>query len=257
VFLTVTVAAGVAQAQAPGEAPPATVPAAPVPSAAALAEYRDNVIFFSEEEWAEVLVYGHGHGPAHVPMLHGHHHRHLMTGRVTIRRTVHAMRGELRENIDGPGFYDIVGRPDLAARYRSRRKLGTVGGIVVMGVGVGATAYGVMRIFDHELVDLGCDPSSPGWDACLERERAARDEADRKLHIGIGIGVAGIIVISGGYALWRKLRRDPYSEHTRRGLADRHNRLLRERLGIPELRAVSVQPVLGATGAGVALSATW
>jgi hypothetical protein len=244
VFASILTAASAAKAQEPTEAPtpPATPAAAapgpaaaPSPSRAAKAEYRDNVIVFSEEEWAEVHL-------DRTPFS--------TTGRVDIHRELHAMRGERREDIDGPAFYELVGRPDLADAYRTRRKV-RIAGLVTSGVGAAVAVYGLVSFATAEDHTAACDWERPDYHDCFKAGMDA-DHAEtmgniRTIGVGMGIAVVGGLV-------WRFVAKDPVDNDTRRGLAAVYNRELRERLGIPEVSRVEVNPYASASGGGIAIT---
>lgn len=246
IILAVTLAAtSTAMAQAPMEMPapgatssdPAAVaPAAPpAPSSAAKAEYRDNVIVFSEEEWAEI---------------HLNRTPHYSTGHVEFHQELHAMRGERRENIDGAAFYELVGRPDLADGYRTRRKV-RIAGLVTAGVGVGVMLYGLASFATAENHTAACRSESPDYHECFKAGMDA-DHAEamgnfRTMFFGMGVSAIGSLV-------WYYVAKEPVDNDTRRGLADVYNRELRERLGIPEVTRVEVNPYATVTGGGVAIS---
>ena len=193
------------------------------------------MIVFSEEEWAEI---------------HLNRTPHFTTGRVDIHRELHAMRGERRENIDGPAFYELVGRSDLADAYRTRRKV-RIAGLVTAGVGAAVTIYGFARFVSADDRTDACRFEDPAYFDCLEAGRDA-DQVEargnlRTMALGMGISVIGGLV-------WHYVAKEPVDNDTRRGLADVYNRELRERLGIPELARVEVNPYATATGGGVAIS---
>lgn len=240
--------ASAAKAQAPTEAPPPPAappevvpmappapPVAPSPSSAAKAEYRDNVIVFSEEEWAEVHL-------DRTPFS--------TTGRVDIHQELHAMRGERRENIDGPAFYELVGRPDLADAYRTRRKV-RIAGLVTSGVGVAVAVYGFVSLATAEDHTAACDWDRADYHDCFKASMDA-DHAEtmgnfRTIGLGMGIAVVGGLV-------WRFVAKEPVDNDTRRGLAAVYNRELRERLGIPDVSRVEVNPYASASGGGIAVT---
>lgn len=254
-FVCITlVVASTAAAQAPVATSPPSSPAAieaapapdavagpavdPTPSSTAKAEYRDNVIVFSEAEWAEI---------------HLNRTLDVTSGRVDIHRELHAMRGERREDIDGPAFYELVGRPDLADAYRARRKL-RMASLVAVGVGTAVTVYGLVSFASATNHAAACRSDRPDYfdcfDAGMEADHAAAMTNVRTMAFGMGISVVGGLV---RYFV----AKEPVSNETRRGLADVYNRELRERLGIREVSHVEVDPYATSTGGGLAVSGSF
>jgi hypothetical protein len=150
-------------------------------------------------------------------------------------------QGKYRKQIDGPEFYEIVGRPDLADEYRGTRNLRTGlmigGGVLTLG-GLGVAMSSLFK--DCDLDDTACE--------------------DSVTNMLIAGGVAGGVGLIGTY-IAMAINPHPVEPAEARRLADEYNQRLKKELGLAA-RDVDAGPQLRAGlaafpgGGGVSLSGT-
>lgn len=169
-------------------------------------------------------------------------------GSVSSTREWYAHRGELQVRLDEPRFYELVGRPDLAATYRARhdRAIGyaTASGVLL----VASAALGVKAIWTA---------AHPDASRCGEFDFACHVAADdaavdhaKPYAIATGLAFAGMAAtMLASFHYYRN--RHPVTETEAKGLAARHNHDLRRRLGLPTAELV---PYAAPAGGGLTLS---
>jgi hypothetical protein len=160
---------------------------------------------------------------------------------VSVSRRWTAHQGELKVPLGGTAFYDLVDRPDLAAKYRQRR--------TIKRVAIGATAVTMVASLAFILTASpeSCEPGSPDWDACFER-----GQDKMKSHMA---GALGMMALSGiGILVVRHYWAHPHpiSEGEAKGIAAEYNRKIRDSLGLPT--GVSVAPYVSADGGGLSVA---
>lgn len=145
-------------------------------------------------------------------------------------------QGEMHRAIDGPEFYEIVGRPDLAESYRRNRRRAR---IYAFG-GLGAALGGIV------MFAIGHANENGIGDQVLE-------------YGGLALVVGGLGVSLYGFYL--DVNPDPTSKQERYDLAAEYNAKLRKKYGLPvSSRAprhhaeVAVAPYLVGDSAGLVLS---
>ena len=181
------------------------------------------------------------------------HYDHASYGSVTTTRNAVPIRGIQRERLSPVGFYDAIGRADLATEYQSgRRKQLVVGGVSV-GAFVGSLVLGGIAF--SKVVSgpayPDCDVFSPTWDACIEAEDRREDARNKEAKDwAIGAGVAFIGGLAFG-AIYRFMDPHPVSESERRMLAHDHNERLRRDLRLPRRRELSLAPFVAGEGGGL------
>jgi hypothetical protein len=147
--------------------------------------------------------------------------------------TAFPLQGDRR--LSPPEFYNLVERPDLAARYSRRRNLGK--GLLVAGT------LGIVAGF-----------AVIGWGVtgkdCIGAEDLPMciDEKDKflapRVKVGLGVAAAGAgAFLFGIYFVRRSI---PISESEAHDLADRHNEKLRKQL--------QLAPYVGPGGGGISMS---
>lgn len=143
-------------------------------------------------------------------------------------------------------FYNAVERPDLAAKYRSRTKLGWTVTVVSAAVMLGGTAY-LLKMSGS--TTNRCDVGAADFSACLDRETARNDaETKRVLTISTGLAAGGLVgILVGSYIL---RARNPSSVNEAHDMADAHNAKLRKKYGLPTAKVV---PYAAPDGGGVAM----
>jgi len=169
-------------------------------------------------------------------------------GNVGSTREWFAHQGELKVRLEEPRFYELVGRPDLAATYRARhsRMIGyaTASGILfVASAGLGIKAIWTVAHPDRD----ACDQFD--FECHRAAEDAAADHA-KPYAIATGLAFAGMAV-SMFASLHYYRDRHPVTEAEAKGLAARHNNDLRHRLGLPTAELV---PYASPAGGGLTLS---
>lgn len=116
-------------------------------------------------------------------------------------------------------FYDLVGRPDLVDRYKTRLGLkvglGVGGGLMFVG-GMGLVMYGLL--------------SETG--ECVDRYDGECMEWINKPALGVGIGLA--VVGTAGMMIGIFMSAHPVGEPERLRLADEYNQRLRQELGLTD-----------------------
>jgi hypothetical protein len=182
----------------------------------------------------------------------GANYRLLATGTaVALMRRWVAYMGELDQELAPEAFYVVVGRADLAARYRSRRHA-MIGSFVAGAVSTTAGLV-VLGVASRE----NCEFGSPNYSMCIE-------DHERHVHNafawGAGIVGVGIVTLYVGFHLYRHPH--PIDENEAKTLADGYNQNLRRRLGLPtvarhlpRLHDVRWTPHVTGHQAGLALSA--
>ncbi|MFH0900293.1 MAG: hypothetical protein V2A73_06665 [Pseudomonadota bacterium] len=133
-------------------------------------------------------------------------------------------RGKQRAPLPGIAFYEAIGRSDLAAIYRSQQ---TTRRLLGVGAVIGAAWGGVFFLL---ALAQQCDD---GWYYESSKQcEARRDELQVLGGTGLVIGaLAGLSAAATDP--------NPVSASERRLLAQKHNRMLRERLGLPAEDAVA------------------
>lgn len=244
----------VAMMPAPAPAPPP--PTGPVEVVVREDErevaYRREALHFGERiEYASTSHGGVGHPVAPgVVRVHG--------GRTTGVASRHtgwpALRGELDEELTPTEFYDLVGRADLADRYRTRRNV-AIGGLVVGGASVVLATALVIKGGSITANTAPCEPlftvdTIPSYNACVENAERVRDDGRRPYFtsgaIAAGVGVTSLIV---GAVVWKL--RHPVSENEAKVLADDYNARLRKKHGL------SMTTYVEPTGGGFALAGSF
>jgi len=126
-----------------------------------------------------------------------------------------AWRGIYGKPLPGADFYDAVGRPDLAASYRSRSHLRTALAVPGLTIAVGGT----VAMFTG-----------------LEMLATSKPGSNGRMKTALNVFLAGCIAepLGGVLALpAMAVNPDPVSVPEILQLADEHNRALRESLGLP------------------------
>ena len=178
--------------ETPVEPAPVPVPEPVVDTAAAEAEYREQAIGFGD---AFIVTASQNH--------------------VSVRRQWSAHKGSLRVPLSGTAFYNEIGRPDLAAKYR-RRKI------------IKWTSFGVVVVSAGALVGVYV-AASKGLDACDLGDDACYDDVEKRALVGT-IAVSGVALIGTLVYYWYRLHPHPISEGEAKRLAGEHNEKLRESL---------------------------
>jgi hypothetical protein len=137
-------------------------------------------------------------------------------------------------------FYEAVERPDLAATYRRRTKIGKTvawGGVLVS---LAASTYGLFAASKSD----NCDIGSPDFSACSDRRSDARLN---NLIWTSSVTVGGLVVsLVGVYIL---AKRQPSSMNENHDMADAHNAKLRKKHRLP----TAVAPYATPDGGGLAM----
>jgi len=169
-------------------------------------------------------------------------------------RDWYVTRGELKVPVAETEFYELVGRPDLAAAHRAtwtKTRAFVTGGGVLLGV---AAASGFAWIWKRSAgvrgsADDSCNLGDPGWFECEQEADAAIARDARPYAIAGAItAVAGLTSL--GIAL-HIFRRHPVSETEAKAVTDEHNQQLRKRLGLP---TAQITPYAARSAAGVLVS---
>ena len=169
-------------------------------------------------------------------------------GNVGSTREWFAHQGELNVRLDEPRFYELVGRPDLAATYRARhsRMIGyaTASGVLLAT----STALGFKAIWTAGHPDESrCDELD--FNCHVAAQDTAVDHA-KPYAVAAGIAFAGMAATM--FTSWHYYRnRHPVTEVEAKGLAARHNNDLRHRLGLPTAELV---PYASPSGGGLTVS---
>ncbi|MBZ0232714.1 MAG: hypothetical protein K8M05_10325 [Deltaproteobacteria bacterium] len=176
-------------------------------------------------------------------------------GNVNVTRAWVAVRGESDHRLAPREFYELMGRPELAAQYQARRNQGFGLAVVGSAMIVGSMGYGIYSAASDE----DCEIGDPDFGGCLDRNG---ERMQRGVTVAIVGGAAGILVT--GVGVYRMRRAHPVSENEAKQMADRYNEELRRDLGLPTLgstlrpriRDVRWAPSfdVGSGGGGLALS---
>jgi len=169
-------------------------------------------------------------------------------GNVGSTREWYAHQGELKVRLAEPRFYELVGRPDLAATYRARHDR-MIGYVTATGVLlVASAALGVKAIWTAGHPDESrCGQFD--FDCHVAADDAAVDHA-KPYAVAAGLAFAGMVTtMFVGFHYYRN--RHPVTEDEAKGLAARHNHDLRRRLGLPTADLV---PYAAPSGGGLTLS---
>jgi hypothetical protein len=143
-------------------------------------------------------------------------------------------------------FFVAVERPDLAAKYRSRTKLGWTTTVVSGAVMLAGTAY-LLKLPGSTA--NRCDTGSSDFSACFDRETARTDaETKRVLTIATGLTAGGLVGVLVGSFILRT--RNPSSVNEAHDMADAHNAKLRKKYGLP---TAQITPYASPAGGGVAM----
>ena len=150
-------------------------------------------------------------------------------------------QGKYKKAIDGPEFYEIVGRPDLAEEYRSSQAWRTG-----FAIGGGVLTLGGTGLMVMSLVTMG---------GCDIDDTACSDDSTNQL-------IAGSALLGGGllsFTIGAMIDPHPVEVGEARQLADEYNARLKKDLGLsaaPQAPASGVRASLAALpgGAGVMLS---
>jgi hypothetical protein len=164
-------------------------------------------------------------------------------------------KGVHGDPLDGPEFYRLVGRDDLAARYKRRK--GVRLGLIIGGIAVGVAGLGVM-LWGTENVET---------DKCKERDEddecLAYEENWTPIYVGLGMALAGCAAgITGPF-----IRPHPVDAHEAFRLANAYNQRLKERLGLTDedleeveggrVSNFSLSPLVGPNGGGLGVGANF
>jgi hypothetical protein len=166
--------------------------APPVPPDAAQREYEERRVGF------DLLPYVSG-----------------SDGNVTTSLMTVPYQGQYKRPLIGVEFYQVVGREDLAAEYRSRSSRRNV----LMGIGIGVIVGGGLYVLSAPRPDVNSSFEE------FSRQARARDDA---VATGMAIGLGGLGLVTIG-ALTDP---NPVDAVEARRLADEYNRRLKAGLGI-------------------------
>ncbi len=151
-----------------------------------------------------------------------------------------AYRGKYKEPLDGADFYKAVGRPDLASDYRTASTLKWIG----YGLGLAAEAgSGLLLVSGKDCWEQYPDDiygESPGYKEC---------EKDQTTKFFFGLGAMGAGLFLGLAAAFYDP--NPVSQSEARRLAAKHNKKLRDKLGLSEDQVAETSPLsysLGISG---------
>jgi hypothetical protein len=169
-------------------------------------------------------------------------------GNVGSTREWYAHQGELKVRLDEPRFYELVGRPDLAATYRARHDR-MIGYATATGALLAASAaLGLKAIWTAGHPDESrCGEFD--FDCHAAADDAAVDHA-RPYAVAAGLAFAGMAATMF-VSLHYYRNRHPVTEDEAKGLAARHNHDLRRRLGLPTAELV---PYAAPSGGGLTVS---
>ncbi|MBI3072652.1 MAG: hypothetical protein HYY84_11110 [Deltaproteobacteria bacterium] len=157
-----------------------------------------------------------------------------------------ATQGKYGKPLEGADFYEVVGRPDLAASYRSKRTTKTLiiisGVLFIAGGAIGGTAMLLNREKGTSVYDEG-GSLVPGFVV---------------LSVGIGLGLIATVIGS-------LINPHPVTHNESLELVDKHNQALRKKLGLPALPPkytdsgrsrlqLTLSPMLLPSGGGLSLN---
>jgi hypothetical protein len=156
-------------------------------------------------------------------------------------------QGKYGNEVPGPQVYEILGRPDLARQYRTRRAIKYGVGISSIAAGVGLMAGGMGIVFGNTRArgaNFGFDDPI-GQGKTDPPVRVSSKAGYAMLGIGAGIMTFGSFFI-------RLFKPHPVSVPEMARLMDEYNRKLRKDLGLPKPRAsIRLEPSVGLTNGGV------
>jgi hypothetical protein len=159
----------------------------------------------------------------------------------------------LLEPLEGPAFYEKLGRPDLVEAYRNREQLKN--GLKILG-GV-TTAVGlVLGIAAVSSIGSDCVSTPSNW--CFGPRVSKNSQLIGGL-VGLGLVAGGTGMLVAGFVI----NPNPVDAVEARQLADEYNAKLKDRLGVasefaparqyrPPVR-ISVAPMLSTSTNGIAL----
>lgn len=163
-------------------------------------------------------------------------------------------QGKYKRPVDGAEFYEIVGRQDLATRYRERRALRisfySAGGVGLLG-GAAAMLGGLAVLGKPTCTRYGYDASAqPG---CLESDPLSA-YTPFLITGGIAMG-AGLIAT----VIAACISPQPISAPEARELLDGYNQRLKEKMGVEKTSAftIDLSPSFGPGTMGFAASGTF
>jgi hypothetical protein len=173
---------------------------------------------------------------------------------VGVQRLTIPYEGKFKKPLDGPAFYEKLGRPDLVEAYQSRSDLRTSLMIAGGAVTLGGIVYGIVGMASSQQ-DCGA-PSSPTFSSCVTSNSSFNATP---LIVGGGLTLVGAALLVGGASI----NPDPLDVVQMRQLAEQYNEGLRRRGSIsegdppptpkpPEVR-ISLAPAASPTGGGLAL----
>ena len=158
----------------------------------------------------------------------------------------------LLEPLEGPAFYEKLGRPDLVEAYRNREQLKN--GLKILGgvTTAGGLVLGMAALFS------GNDCVSTPSDWCLAPRVSKSSRLTLGL-VGLGLVAGGTGMLVAGFVI----NPNPVDAVEARQLADEYNAKLKDRLGVasefaparqyrPPVR-ISVAPMLSTSTNGIAL----
>lgn len=176
-------------------------------NAEAQAKYDDQYVWFEDYLTVTANQYGASVGTASAP-VQGKHGRKL----------------------EGATFYEVVGQPELASSYRTRKawKLGLFWGGVVTAVGGAALLYPALT------AGMGCDYG----DTKCEDDASSKRTTMLTASLGmLGVGTVAYLVGAG-------LNPHPVELDEARRLADEYNGKLKKDLGLTASRVEPQTPAL-------------
>jgi hypothetical protein len=138
-------------------------------------------------------------------------------------------------------FYEAVERPDLAATYHHRMKIGRTLVWTGLGVALAASAYGLYAVAKPNRCEVG----AADFSACLDRDSANQKRAFIQSSV---VGGGGLLALVVGFYVVAKSA--PATMNEAHDMADTHNAKLRRKYGLPTAR---VAPYATPDGGGVAM----
>lgn len=130
-------------------------------------------------------------------------------------------QGEVHRKIDGAEFYEIVDRPDLAARYTRNKQLGWIGAIGGSAISLAGTL-----LVSKAIADEGdtCPTSSDPFAPCSGSQGGYKTAGFVMMFGGLGVMGLGVLRLASPH---------PASEKERYELASDYNARLREKYRLP------------------------
>jgi hypothetical protein len=170
---------------------------------------------------------------------------------VTTNSRWYANQGELKVRLDGPTFYRLIERPDLASAYETRRTWKYATGIVSLAA-LGAGIYSIIT-WGNGQVNLDYTGCGDFDFDCRRAAEARAEERAAPYATAAAVFIVGGLV-TGGIASYLHLNPHPISEAKAKSLAAQHNDKLRKRLGLPTATDVTVAPFATPDGGGLTIA---